>query len=251
MTDNFRSIILAWIAAGFAIWIFILLNIDPQFRLYYSNVVQTASALIAGIICMVTMSAFPSGSPLRKAWAFIGAGVLAWSIGSTIFAGYPILHEGAETPFPYYSDFFFLLTSPLIALGLYAFKRSTRLTAPLWGIALALVLLPGMGYWCYLANREGLAGDAASVLTALGYILFDPILLPTTVLVASSFRGGAVGTAWWQTVTGVALYFLSNQIYSFLTSQHLYTTGSWIDIGWVFGFGLIAWAGLTTRSLMR
>jgi len=251
MSGIFRSIIAVWIAAGIAIWVFILAGLDPQFRLYYSNIVQTASALAAGVICIATTSVFPAGSPLRKAWGFIGAGVLAWSIGSTIFAGYPLLNQGEETPFPYYSDFFFLLTSPLISLGLYAFKRGTQLTAPAWGIALALILLVCVGYWSYLANQEGFAGGSASVITALGYTLFDPILLAMTVLVASSFRGGAVGTAWWQLVVGVALYFVSNQIYSYLTSQHLYTTGSWIDIGWVFGFGFVAWAGLTTRSVMR
>ena len=251
MAGRFGIVVLAWLLAALAIPLFIALDVDSQFRLYYSNVAQTVSAIACGIICLATTGAFPQGSPLRKSWALIGSGVLMWGLGSAIFAGYPVLNAGEETPYPYYSDFFFLLTSPLIALGLLAFKHSTKLAAPLWGIALSLVLLFCMGYWCVLANKDGLSGDLPTVLTALGYILFDPILLATTVLVASSFRGGVVGKAWWLVVTGVALYFCANQIYSYLASQDLYQTGSLTDIGWVLGFGFIAWAGLTTKNLMR
>jgi len=203
------------------------------------------------LVCLGTRDVFPRSSPLRRAWGLIGVGFIAWGVGSAIFAGYPVLHGGEETPYPYYSDLAFLMTSPLIALGLLAFKRSTGLVAPLWGISLALVVLAVSGYWCFVANASGLAEGPASALTAIGYIVFDPVLVAVTVLVASSFRGGAIGNAWWLVLAGVGLYFCANQLYSYLSFLEAYTTGSWIDVGWVFGFGLIALAGLTTRNLMR
>lgn len=251
MSGRSSLVFIVFVVVALAIPLFILLGVDAQFRLYFSNVAQTASAMACGVICLATTGAFPAGSPLRKAWALIGAGVILWGVGSAIFAGYPVINAGEETPYPYYSDLFFLLTSPLIALGLFEFKRSTKLVAPLWGIALALVLLFSMGYWCFLANSDGLSGDLPTVLTAVGYMLFDPILLATTVLVASSFRGGAVGRSWWLVVTGVALYFWANQVYSYLASTEQYQTGSATDAFWVLGFGFIAWAGLTTKNLMR
>lgn len=251
MTKRFPPILLIWVLVGLALLVLLAIDAPTSVRLYYSNIAQTTSAVIAGLICFATRNAFPPASPLRKAWSLIGAGVIAWGIGSAIFAGYPVLNDGEETPYPYYSDLGFLLTSPLIAFGLLAFKRSTGLKAPLWGIALATIVLMAFGYWCYLANEAGLGEGPVHALTALGYILFDPILLAVTVLVASSFRGGAVGRAWWMVVVGVTLYFFANQIYTYLRDNDAYTTGSWIDLGWIYGFGFIAWAGLTTRNLMR
>lgn len=78
----------------------------------------------------------------------------------------------------------------------------------------ALVLLVGSGYWTFLPNHEGLTGgDPVTQLSSLGYTRFDPVLLAITVLLATAFRGGV--------------------------------TGSWIDIGWMPDFGLIAWAAAT------
>lgn len=240
-----------WLLAALALLGMAVAGAEPSMRLYYSNVLQTVISAVSGLMCLSTMRAFPVGTPLRRAWGLIGAGVLAWSMGSTVFSTYPLLHGGAETPYPYVSDVGFLLTSPLIALGLYAFKRGAQLKSPMWGKVLAIALLLGMGYWCYLANAEGLAsGDPALIVTSLGYMLLDPILLAVTVLTASSFTGGVIGRAWWMVLAGVLLYFVGNQLYSYLVAQETYQTGSIIDLGWVLSFGLIGLAALTTRRMM-
>ncbi len=112
-----------WVLATLLIVVFPQLGIDPQFRLYYSNALQTLSSLISAFLCFSAMSAFPDQSPLRKVWGAIGVGVLAWGIGATIFAAYPLLNGGADTPYPYYSDIGYLLTGPFIIAGLLIFKR--------------------------------------------------------------------------------------------------------------------------------
>lgn len=88
-------------------------------------------------------------------------------------------------------------------------------------------------------------------LTSLGYILTDPVMMATTVLVASSFRGGSVARAWWLVAAGVLLYFMANQIYTYLSMAETYASGHIIDTGWLIGFGLIALAALVTRNMMK
>ncbi len=251
MTGLQRTIAAIWVLATLSLGGMVVADVDPQVRLYYSNVLQVLSSVGCGIVCLMVMEAFPSASPLRAAWGLIGAGVMAWGIGATIFAGYPLLNGGEDTPYPYFSDIGYLMTSPLIALGLMAFKRGAGLVAPLWGKVLALLVLLVSGYWGYYANNEGLSGEGLAMsLSSLGYMLFDPILLMVTVLTACSFTSGVVGAAWWKVVIGVALYFFANQAYTFFTLNESYMTGSWIDMGWMLGFGMIAWAALTARRIM-
>jgi hypothetical protein len=251
MSAMTRAIAWIWVLATLMLLVFPLLGTDESFRLYYSNALQTLSSLVAAGVCFYATSAFPEGSPLRKVWAAIGAGVLAWGIGATIFGAYPLLTGGEETPYPYYSDVGYLLTGPFMIVGLLIFKRATGLESPLWGKMLAAILLVASGIMAYRANAEGLMDpDPAMKITSLGYLVFDPLLLAVTVLTATGFRGGEVGAAWWYAVAGIILYFIANQAYTFLVLAETYATGHPIDIGWMLGFGCIAWAALKTRRLM-
>jgi hypothetical protein len=51
-------------------------------------------------------------------------------------------------------------------------------------------------------------------------------------------------------VVGILLYFAANQLYTYYVLIDDYVTGSPIDVGWMLGFGCIAWAALKTRNLL-
>ena len=241
-----------WVITTMALVVFPFMGVDPQFRLYYSNALQTLSSLASAGACFYAMSAFPGGSPLRSVWLSIGLGVLAWGIGATIFSAYPILHAGADTPYPYYSDIGYLATGPLMILGLFLFKRATGLQTPGWGMVLAVVALAVSLVGAYKANADGLADpDPVMKAASIGYTVFDPAVLAVTLMTATSFRGGEVGKAWWWVVAGLLLYFVANQLYTYYVLIDDYVTGSPIDIGWMLGFGCIAWAALKTRNLLK
>ena len=251
MSATTKLVAFLWVAATLVLVVLAAIGFDPQFRLYYSNALQTASSLLAAGACFFAMNAFPSGSPLRRVWGAIGLGVLAWGIGATIFGAYPVLNDGADTPYPYWSDIGYLATGPLMIVGLLLFKRATGLETPLWGQAAAVIAFLGTVVLAYQANAEGIADPSMAMkATSLGYTLFDPALLGTTILVATSFRGGDVAKAWWFVVAGILLYFIANQLYTYLVLTEQYTTGHAIDAGWMLGFGLIAWAALKTRHLL-
>jgi hypothetical protein len=233
MSATTKLVAFIWVAATLALVALAMIDYDPQFRLYYSNALQTLSSLAAAGACFYAMLAFPAQSPLRAVWGAIGTGVLAWGIGATIFGAY------------------YLATGPLMVVGLLLFKRATGLETPLWGQAAALLAFLGSAFLAYQANAEGIADPSMAMkATSIGYTLFDPAVLGATVLVATSFRGGDVAKAWWYVVAGILLYFVANQLYTYLVLTEQYTTGHAIDAGWMLGFGLIAWAALKTRHLL-
>lgn len=246
-----RLLAILWLLGTGALIAMPFAGVSDGFRLYYSNAGQVSISLVSALICFSTMNAFPSESALGKVWGAIAAGILAWAIAAAIFASYPLLNSGEDTPFPYYSDIFYLMTSPLMTVGLLMFKRSAGLESPLWGKMLALVALLGTGFMAYRANAEGLADpDLTLKLTTMGYFAFDPILFSVTLLTASSFRGGDVAASWWFVVAGILLYYISNQLYNYLVISEQYTTGSPIDAGWMLGFGLIACGAIRAKKLL-
>lgn len=252
MKSNERALMVVWLLLTLPIVVMAVAGSNESLRMYYSNVMQTLSSLACGVICLQVMRELPSGSPLKMAWGLIGASALVWGFGATLFAVYPLLNAGEETPYPYYSDLGYLLTAPLITIAFLYFRKGIGLSTPDWGKYTAgTVLVIGL-YWTWLANRDGLSEDSLAMkLTSLGYILTDPVMMATTVLVASSFRGGSVARAWWLVAAGVLLYFVANQLYTYLSMSETYASGHLIDAGWILGFGLIALAALVTRNMMQ
>lgn len=254
MNSSFAfSLAWLWLMAVTAQVVLALIGFDPQIRLYFSNAVMLSTSTLAALICLFAARALPQGSPLRTGWMLISAGIAGWAIGQLIFFSYPLLHAGLDTPYPSAADIGFLLTSPLIALGLIVFHRSAGLSAPRWGTLLAAALFFVGGYWCYDSNVGGMfTGDAWLSLASIGYALTDPILLAVTVYVASSFKAGTtMSRAWWLVTAGVVLMLFGNQTYSYLVFLDTYATGSIIDVSWTVGFGLMALSAFYMRASMR
>jgi diguanylate cyclase len=244
-----RVLVFLWVAATLAIAALAFTDAEAELRLNYSNGVQLLTAYLSGLLCFRTSRVFPASSPLRHVWSLMGAGVLAWAIGQSYFASYPLLHDGQETPFPSFAEFGYLLIGPLIVFALLRFRRATGLSAPAWGIALAFILLVGAAAAALKFNWEGIqSSDVALGASSLGYALFDPVLLAVTALVASGFAGGGVGKSWWYVVGGIIFYFVANLCYSYMVFNETYQTGSWTDIFWPLGFGLIALGAVATHK---
>lgn len=245
-------IIALWVVASALILIFAGLGVDTTLRFYYSNILQILSPILSAFFCYQAAASFPTGNPMRRVWGFIGTGILSWGIGAVLFASYPLLNNGEETPYPYYSDAGYLFLVPLVVTGLFLFKQSVGIVSPPWGKVMAILLFLAGAYISTIANWEGLFKEGMIVpLVSAAYILFDPLLLMVVMLVASGLQGGATAEAWWYVLAGLVLYFIGDQAYTYLVFTEQYTSGSPIDIFWVLGFGIIAVAAMMTRSLFK
>ncbi|MFZ1324603.1 MAG: hypothetical protein WAT67_01025 [Candidatus Contendobacter sp.] len=245
-------IIALWVIASALILIFAGLGVDTTLRFYYSNSLQILSPILSAFFCYQAAASFPTGNPMRKVWKLIGTGILAWGIGAILYVSYPLLHHGAETPYPYYSDAAYLCLVPLVVTGLFLFKKSVGIVSPLWGKIVAILLFMAGLYISTIANWEGIFKEEIIVrLVSASYMLFDPFLLMVVLLVASGLQGGATAEAWWYVLAGLVLYFIGDQAYTYLVFTEQYTSGSPIDIFWVLGFGIIAVAAMMTRSLFK
>ncbi|MDG4551689.1 MAG: hypothetical protein P9F19_13970 [Candidatus Contendobacter sp.] len=189
---------------------------------------------------------------MRKVWGFLGSGMLAWGIGAALFSSYPLLNDGAETPYPYYSDIGYLALVPLVITALLLMKNALGVSAPLWGKLISVLLFAGAMVISVTANWKGIFEEGIVLpLVSICYTVFDPALLAVTMQVASALYGGVVGKAWWYVLAGLVLYFIANQSYTYLVFTKQYATGSPIDALWVFGFGMIAMAAMMTHTLFK
>ena len=251
MTPAALLLMVIWFISGLMVIVFAIFNIDPVLRLSYSNIVQTISPIITALFCYRTELDFPTENAMRKVWGLLGSGVLAWGIGAILFSTYPLLNNEAETPYPYYSDFGYLTLVPLVITALFILKNALGITSPLWGKMLAILLFFGALAVSLAANWDGLSKGGVILLASVCYIAFDPILLMVTMLVASALYGGTAAKAWWYVLGGLFLYFLGNQLYTYLVFTKQYATGSPIDVLWVFGFGMIAIAAIITHTFFK
>lgn len=172
-----------------------------------------------------------------------------WLLGNVIYTAYPMLHNGEETPFPYYSDIGYIGFYAFLITALFIFKNALDITSPTWGKVLAFIIFSITMAITFNNDREMLLQGGTSALAAVLYIISMPTFIGTAVLVASGLLGGSAGGPWWFVVAGAFSYYIGDQLYAYLLAQEQYAGGSSIDFFWVLGFYMIALAAIKMRLL--
>jgi diguanylate cyclase len=191
--------------------------------------------------------AFRSTGRLRLSWAFIGAGAMAWAIGEGVWSYYELVRERA-TPFPSLADAGFLTFPALALIGLLVRRTSApgshrRIRGLLDGVLVATSLFV-VSWATTMGNVYAAGGDSAfSAVVSMAYPIADLLLLTLTLLVVAHARPDAR-----QGVGALAAGFLALTIgdsgFAYLTATGQYSSGNLVDLGWVAGFLLVAYAAL-------
>jgi len=221
----------------------------------FSDFAYTAVTDVAGVLppmlagAIALLAAGRSVAHVRLGWRFIGAGCLAWSLGEVVWTVYEvgIRHE---IPFPSAADAGYLAMLPLVAIGLVTLSSERRRlagTRPTLD-ALALILTATAFVWFFVLRptyTESSAGLLEKVIGA-AYPVGDLVVayaLAVAVQRHWGFRNAVVLTT---LLAGMLLLVAADVGFAYLTLEDTYSeqslVSSFVNLGWPFGFLLMAYA---------
>ena len=194
----------------------------------------------AGVVCIARGI---SNARERAAWILIGAAVVFWGVGNTIWTFAYVALE--SPPYPSLADAFWLAVYPPVYVGLLLLLRSraggVRRSVWLDGVIASLAVAAIGTAVVFQAVLEATSGSKAAIATNLAYPLADltTIALVVWVLAVSGWR---IGRAWGLIAAGLLVFSISDCLYLFQTASGSYVAGGATDLGWVGGCVLLAWA---------
>ena len=196
--------------------------------------------LAAGIVCIARGV---SRSRERAAWVLIGAAVVSWGVGNTIWT---FAYVGLSSPpYPSVADLFWLAVYPPVYVALLLLLRSragaVRRSVWLDGVIASLAVAAVGTAVVFQAVLQATSGSKAAIATNLAYPLADltTIALVVWVLAVSGWR---IGRAWGLIAAGLVVFSVSDCLYLFQTAAGSYVAGGATDLGWLGGCVLLAWA---------
>jgi two-component system cell cycle response regulator len=178
----------------------------------------------------------------RRAWHWLGAGMLFWALGQTYYS--VVLYYAEPAPFPSPSDLGFLVFYPasFVALVLLLRARVAHLEPLAWvdgligalavaGVAAALIFPPVL---------EALGGSPFGVAVSLAYPCMDVVLLGllSGAFAASKWR---IGGTWMLIAVALLLFGVCDVVYLSVVGQSTFALNL-ASVGWPLAFLLLALA---------
>ena len=202
----------------------------------------------AAAACLVRARRAPGGE--GEAWLILAVGLLSWGVGEAGWAWIAVL-AGQEVGFPHWTDGPYLLSTPLMVVGvlLLSWRRGTR-HAIVQG--LDAVLVAGamfMAAWIlFLKDAVDAAGQGDfAVGITLAYPVGDAILLAASIL-AFARLSDERRRQLWPLPAGIACMAVADAGYSLIILHEGTYPATWLDLGWPLAAFGIGWAALRPAS---
>ena len=219
----------------------------------FDDLAIAVAAFAAGFACLHSANRGQYGFgrawtiALRRSWRLLGAAALAWGVGQLIWSWLD-LGAGSGATAPSVADAFFLAALPLIAAGVLSWP-----TAPVRALAQIRTLLDGLliassllfASWALVLGptyRDG-GGELLPRAIGLAYPIGDLVALTIAFSVLARSRGRAFVQPALITVALVAMG-VADSAFAYLAGRGTYTTGAWLDVGWLIGWLVLAVAAL-------
>ena len=173
--------------------------------------------------------------PERRAWRFVGAGLLAYSVGNAAWAYLSLVAR--RQPFPSVADAAYLCLPLAFALAFFSFPKVPLPKRDAWRLTLdALILAGAVGVWAWqrliAPGYVDLAGQPAAQLVATAYPIFDLGLLALLGMIALRRISP------WPLVIfalGMLCFAAADLSFLFLSALGSYASGNPIDGLWTWG----------------
>jgi diguanylate cyclase (GGDEF)-like protein/PAS domain S-box-containing protein len=221
---------------------------DDQIRIA-GNATLTIIPFVAFLCC--ARASRRIGGRVGTAWLLFGLGALAWGLGQMVWAYYETIRN-VEVPFPSLADAGYLTMVPLSALGAVLYsthsgRKATQTRALLDGLIIMLSLF----FVSWLALLRPLIHDASGSLLgqllSLAYPLGDIVIVTLVVFTLSRDRSQSRQPLVLMGI-GLLAFSAADSFFLYDTLLGTYTTGSFVDTGWVCGFLLLAIGGWVAPS---
>jgi diguanylate cyclase (GGDEF)-like protein len=217
--------------------------------LLMSNGGQLAAAAAASVGCAIAARrAFGHRS---TAWWWLSAGTGCWAAGQVVWSYYEVVLD-RQVPFPSLADVGFVLFPLVAAVGLVIWlgtqgdQLAARTRDVFDGAIIACSLL--VVSWVTTLGSVVAAGADSwfPLVLSLAYPVGD-LILATLVLLALARGSGVERSTLAVLALGLCGLAFADSAYVYLTSVGAYSSADLISSGWVFGFLLVAAAGLSAR----
>jgi diguanylate cyclase len=216
--------------------------------LVVNNLLQTVSALVAGLVCALV--AWRGSTGRRAGWFAMAVALVGWGAGQAYWSWSEIIAK-AETPFPSVADVGFLIFPLAAAAAVLSFQRGTsigraRLRAVSDGLIVSSALFI-MSWALVLGPVYQTGGDTTfAFVVALAYPIGDLIVMALVLLLLSRLAGNRGPMLILS--AGLLAMVIADSGFAYLSTSGNYHTGSIIDVAWVAAFLLCAVAAVADTA---
>jgi signal transduction histidine kinase len=216
----------------------------------FDNVSQTLAPLAAALACL--LAARSRRTPARRAWALIGLSALSWGLGQADWTFREVLlGQSPASLFPSWPDVGFVTAIPLGIAGLIslpAFRGAgTRISLLLDG----LLMVGGALFVSWATILGTIYADSATgflqQFLSLAYPLGD-VFMGTIVILALSRMPSGVRQPFIFLGLGILLNTVADSTFAYLTTVQNYGATNPADVGWTFGYCLVALGALRAMT---
>ncbi len=198
------------------------------------------SGVAVWIVALVCLAGAARAERSRSAWFLIGAALVAWAIGDTIWS-----LRGNPSDLASISDVFWLAWYPLLiaALVLLVRDRVPKFELHRWidgVVVMLLVATPWVALFLQPAAQNSKASAIADFVD-FAYPLGDAILVGATLGVMA-LMGWRPGRMWIALGAGFVALAIADAVYSVDALGHSYSSETTFDALWLAGIALIAYA---------
>jgi diguanylate cyclase (GGDEF)-like protein len=222
------------VAAAITIAVYLAIPPGPWADVVY--VLVGASSVVAIVV----------GTRMRRpantaAWSFLAAGQVSWVCGDAATSW--LNHTGTPS-FPTWADLAYLISYPLLGIGIMLMIRSQRRTRDAAGFVDSAIVTAGFGLlsWAFIAGPmlEGRAGTDLGLVVSLAYPAADIVLLALILrLITGQY---ARSSSFVMLVAATVVSLAADTIFAAEPSGDAYSIG--LDVLWLASYTLWGAAAL-------
>lgn len=248
----------AILTAGMFVATLVVYALDPT--LPYEGYLRNAFYLVAPIAAVASalfvVRAYGLPSSHARNFLLIAIGLGLWLIGEALFIFYSVV---GISPFPSIADIFYLLAYPLLTVGLWWESRATRTSMPLrdritFYVAAALFTI--LVVYVGIVRVYDPSVPLLNNLIAMAYGLTDLVLILAvgrTVVLARTFRGGALAWRWFIIFSGLVCILLGDLLFAYFNVPYDANLQPYIflDLLYIAGYFAFVYGFVSLASLLH